>query len=331
MTDYTKSTGTSGTMMVRDTGTRIEFWLRASALTYNYQLPWSGTINNTLLGAREFRFEQGGQWQMLGAWTVSTSQTVVFHLSNTGVSGLGGPTEIRVAIKRATVPSAPARPVASSISASAVRLTWTKPADNGAVIDGLRLGYRRATSGGPTSVMSSDLDDVWAGFTPGETVYFCCGARNSEGWGPWSAFTTVKFLDEPAAGGLVTYSEVSQLSVVVHFADPANNGGTAILERQVGWTTTNGGNPTTTATYSATGVNKIANLRPGTVYYFRSRTRNAVGWSAWSGQTSVKTIAGAFVKVGGVWKDAIPYVKYQGVWRPARPWVRLFGFWEESS
>ena len=60
MTDYTKATGSTGTMMIRDTGTDVEFWLKAGNNTYKYQLPWQYTVNGVNSGPLQFRFVSGG-------------------------------------------------------------------------------------------------------------------------------------------------------------------------------------------------------------------------------------------------------------------------------
>lgn len=328
MADYQRATGTSGLMMVRDTGIRVEFWLKAAVGVSAPNMPWGYTINGTESGIHRFAFQGNGLWQMIKAWNVYDTQNVQFRIGTTGVGGLGGPTALTVLILRPKVPDTPGRPAVSSITHTSVRITWVDPHHNDSPISERQVGFRRTTSGGPTSIKASDKDDIWSGFVPGETVYFQVRAKNSIGWSPWSAATTVKFLDEPAPPGIVTLSEITQTSVLAQFTD-ASNGGTAILERQIGVAVTNGGLPTRTVAYS--GPTRISNLAPGVTHYFRSRTRNAVGWSEWSQQTTGQLVAGAWVKVGGEYKRAVPYVKHNGVWRLARPWVRIFGFWQESS
>lgn len=75
-------------------------------------------------------------------------------------------------------------------------------------------------------------------------------------------------------------------------------------------TDTSGANYTTTA------------LKPGRKYWAHVRTKNNVGYGAWSSIITFTTLAGARVKVSGVWKDAVPYVKVSGAWKPAVPYVK---------
>jgi hypothetical protein len=327
VTDYTKSTGNTGTMRIRDTDGKIEFWLKAGSSTYNYQLPWGYTVNGTTDNSNEFRFVTGGDWQKLKTWTVSTSQTVTFRLKDSGTNGLGGPTTLSASIKRATAPDAPAKPGYSSLASTSVNITFSDGDNNGASIDSRQIGYG-TSSGTPTKTVSSDRSTAITGLTSGTKYYFKARTHNSEGWSPWSANLTLTMLDEPAAPGVVQLSAITQTTVHAVFADPTSTGGTAITDRQVGYSLTTG-TPTNSVTYSG-GVT-ITGLKPGTLYYFSSRTKNSVGWSVWSSPKTATTIAGAYVKVAGVWKKAVPYVKVAGVWKVARPWGRQFGYWEESE
>lgn len=74
----------------------------------------------------------------------------------------------------------------------------------------------------------------------------------------------------------------------------------------------------------------ITGLLPGVKYYFKVRATNSVGTGPYSGIVNTTTIAGARVKVGGVWKQAIPYVRVAGVWKVARPWTKVVGVWKET-
>lgn len=105
-------------------------------------------------------------------------------------------------------------------------------------------------------------------------------------------------------------------------------GGSAILQWQIGYSTNASG---VQKTVTSTGTSTIGGLTPGTTYYFWSRGRNASGWGAWSGRSSGRTIAGARVKLNGVWKEAVPYVKVNGVWKIAQPHVKVNGVWKKTG
>lgn len=102
------------------------------------------------------------------------------------------------------------------------------------------------------------------------------------------------------------------------------DGGESVDEWQIGYGTSS----TNVQKYlSSSGTSTITGLTPATTYYFWSRGRNAAGWGPWSARSSGRTLAGARVRVGSVWKDAVPYVRVNGVWRLAQPYVRVNGVW----
>lgn len=126
----------------------------------------------------------------------------------------------------------------------------------------------------------------------------------------------------------------SHTSVELIFSD-RGTGGSAILERQIGY-----GTSPTKVMFTAKAVpgkeptwafNTIKGLSMGTTWYFWARSRNAAGWSAWSPRLSVRTLAGSRVRVAGVWEEAVPMVKTAGVWRQAIPFVRKSGIWKAGQ
>jgi hypothetical protein len=105
------------------------------------------------------------------------------------------------------------------------------------------------------------------------------------------------------------------------------NGGLKILEWQVGY----GTNPTTPQhNKKSSGTSVITGLKPATTYYIWSRGRNSKGWGAWSSRMSVRTAAGARVKIGKVWREAVVYVRVKGKWVIAEPWVKSGGKWKKT-
>jgi hypothetical protein len=191
VTDYTHATGATGTMMIRDTGTLVEFWLKAGSGTYNYQLPWSYTVNAVTSNGPKFRFETGGAYQKLGSWNVTYSQTVTFKLGASGTTGLGGPTTFNQAITRSSAPAAPTTPVITSISYSSLFATFTDGANNGATIDSRQLGYGTNPTT-PSTIISSDGSTSITGLAPGRVYYIRARTHNSKGYSPWSTAKSVR-------------------------------------------------------------------------------------------------------------------------------------------
>ncbi|MFJ3393973.1 fibronectin type III domain-containing protein [Leifsonia aquatica] len=93
------------------------------------------------------------------------------------------------------------------------------------------------------------------------------------------------------------------------------NGGAGIDQWQVQYSTnasfTDGG------TFQSTGSTPATGLVPGTLYYFRARGHNAVGWGGWSGTLSARTLAGAYVGDGTTWKPAEVVTGDGAAWKTA--------------
>jgi hypothetical protein len=198
MTDYTRGTGSSATMMIRDTNPggssgNVEFWLNSNnSSTFDHDLPWSYTIDGYAYpGYHEHNYNANSGWNLISSWNITYSQTVNFRIGATGTSGFGGPTSFDQWIQRATAPAAPSTPTFPAVGPTEVTVAWTPNSDGGAAIDNYNIGWG-LTSGGATSfVTSTTSPKVVAGLSPGVTYWFWVQAHNSVGWGGWSASSTV--------------------------------------------------------------------------------------------------------------------------------------------
>lgn len=326
MTDYTMATGTTGQMMIRDTGYYVEFWITSgNSTTFNHQMPWAYNVNGSYSGILSYNYNANAGYRLLGSWAISTSQTVTFFLFNTGTSGLGGPTTFNQFISRATVPASPSMPVLSNVNSTTVDVTFTDGGNGGSAIDSREIGYgTNATT--PTSTSSSDGSDTISGLTPGTLYYFWARTHNALGYSAWSARESTTTLRVPDAPNTPVLSSVTPTSMVVTWT-PNGNGGAAITDYEVGYGTDSSA-PTTSV--SATSPKTLTGLTPGTIYYVWVRAQNSVGWSPLSASANAETVAGARIKVAGVWVVAIPYVKDAGVWKIAVPYVKVSGVWKET-
>lgn len=323
MTDWTKATGSSGTMMIRDTGSTVEFWLKASTSTWAADLDYSWTVNGSS-GSDQFNFRSGGAWQKLRAFSVSSDQTVTFHIGATGTSGLGGPTTFSHAIDRASIPNAPSAPRFSSLDNNSVVVSFTDGANNGSGIDTRQLGWSYGVVNYVTSSITSDGSTLFNGFAPGSTISVFARTHNAKGWSAYGPRAVVTFDDVPDAPGAPVITNITMTKVHAKFTGNSTNGKPA-LEWQIGY----GTNPSAPTTYVSGYDIDISGLTPGVVNYFWARGRNVYGWGPLSARVSAKLPAGARVNVGGVWKDAVPYVRDAGVWKPAKPYVKDLGAWLE--
>lgn len=325
MTDYTANIGGSTTMMIRDLGGTVEFWVKTGSQTYNYQQPWGWGANGVNSGTLYFRMLQGGQWQKFGEIYVGYNQTVRFTLVN---SGLGFPSyDFYQAISRTTVPQPPYIYDTHAVSASEIYVEFSGTNDGGSPVLEWQIGYG-SNPNGPDLFVGSGGGTTVGGFSSGQRVYFWTRARNAIGWSGWSSRTEATTWKVPDAPSPVSFSAVKQTSLLAHFTD-GFSGGPAILERQFGY-----GKVEVSPTDfwgAVPGPNDFINLDPGKTYYFWARSRNTIGWGAWSAISPISLIAGARVLVGSQWKRAVPYVKHAGVWKVARPWIRDAGVWKEST
>ncbi|QFG08705.1 minor tail protein [Arthrobacter phage Ingrid] len=166
----------------------------------------------------------------------------------------------------------------------------------------------------------------------GEASYYVAGSMNliqlgnasaSTGWRALPKIQTATIPAAPTSKGL---DQIDMDSMRYRFSGNSN-GGSAILEWQIGWGTASN---TPQAYLKSTGTSTFNGLKPYTTYYFWSRGRNSVGWGPWSARSSARTLSGARVRQNGVWKNAIPYVKVNGAWKLAQPYSKINGIWRKS-
>lgn len=327
MTDWTKTTGVNGTMMIRDTGSSVEFWFKAGYSNNWYNdLPFSFTVDGTTHNV-EINYPQGADWKKVGSDTATYSQTVTFKLKvDTGISGMGGPTTFSHAVSRDTVPGPPSTPKITGIKANSVVVSFTDGSNGGDSIDARQITYGTDPDGGTTNV-SSDGSTTISGLSSNTTYYFWARCHNSEGWGRWSGRASAKTLAVPTAPSAPLLSSITATSVDVSWTENSN-GGSSVTARQIGWGTSSSA---PTSTVSASSPQVVNGLTPGTTYYIFVRVQNSVGWSAWSKPTSMRTIAGAYLLVGSTWKLCVPYVKVGGIWKIAEAWGRSAGVWKKAT
>lgn len=166
------------------------------------------------------------------------------------------------------------------------------------------------------------------GLSAGETYYVWSRVRNSVGWSAMSARTSVKLDNTPRPPGTPFVTAQTQTVAKLFSAPSPDNGGKPITGYR--WTyglTPAGGGLVTTTDLTLT----LLDLIPGETYYARIQAENEYGWGPFSNAREIRLDAGGYVKVGLVWKRAVPYVKVDGVWKMARTWVRSNGVWNETA
>lgn len=326
MVDYAWDIGDGAKMMIRDYGLpngNVEFWFHARPSAFNSRQDWGYDAGSGYVGGI-FRLNAGGAWHRLGTVHIPTSRFVMMRMIG---EDLGWPTSERsVWINRATVPAPPTMYSATALSTSAVRVRFGGNGDGGTPVREWQIGYGLDAWNPQYFVGSGGQSDI-GGLNSGRWWYFWARARNDMGWSGWSNKAQAFTWRIPDPPNPVTFDLVTQRSLRARFTG-GFNGGEPVDEWQLGY----GLNPNTPQIVVASnGTNQLNNLQAGAIYYFWARGRNAVGWSGWSSVRAQTLRAGALVKVGPVWKRAVPYVKDNGVWRLARPYVKIGGVWRETS
>lgn len=190
MVDYTKPTGTTGTMYIRDLGVEVQFLIRSGQSATNVgNLPWSGIVNGVGVGGG-FGYPSGNPLVYVSSWNVTYNQSVRFSIANSGTQGLGGPTDFWQSIPRSTVPPAPTQPQFSLITSTTVRVTFSSNGTGGSAITSweLRFGPDGGTILSPQnwSITSSGTSDI-TDLTPGSYYAAWARGKNANGAGAWSS------------------------------------------------------------------------------------------------------------------------------------------------
>lgn len=328
MPDYVKAIGSTGSMMLRDTGVNAEFWLKAGPLTSCYNKPWGYTANGATNHNLDFDYLDSGNWVRIGYLKVSTSQTVDFWIGATGTNGLDGPANISGYFQRATVPLKPINLKVYNIWSTTCTTQFSSGGDGGSPVDQWQMTYNTNSNGGQWTYASNGVNNL-TGLTPGQAYWFWARGHNALGWGPWAGpfgWTQLRQPDPPSAPVI---SEITQTTAKATWT-PNGTGGSAITNQELHYRTTLDDQGNTTI-LSGSPPKSLTGMQPGILYYFWTRAQNAIGWSALTGPVMQRMVAGAVIKEGVDYKYAVPYVKVAGVWKLARPWINSNEVWKESQ
>lgn len=203
--DYTQGTGSGGIMLIRVAdaagqagvinGNDIQFFLRTTNSATFVGSPGFGTsvyYNGTWVAlANMANYSNAAAFRHLGTINVTTNQTIIFHINSSGTSGFGGPTDFHLAISRAVAPQAPTPIGIDQVQHTQFRYRFSGNWDGGAPILEWQIGYGYDPNNVQYTAPSSGTIDVGQ-FIVGATIYIWSRGRNSVGWGPWSARSSVQ-------------------------------------------------------------------------------------------------------------------------------------------
>jgi len=252
----------------------------------------------------------GASWTTFGdAVSTSTAATVtglangtsyVFSVAAVNGAGTGLYSSASAAVTPRTVPGVPTG-VAGVAGNGSVALTWAAPAANGgAAVSDYRVQY--SSNNGVnwitfSDAVSSATSATVTGLTNGTSYVFHIAAVNAAGAGGFTAKSaavtprTVPGVPTGLAG------VAGNGSVALTWAAPATNGGAAVSDYRVQYSSNNGVNWITfsDATSSATSAT-VTGLANGTSYVFRVASLNAAGvggFTAKSAAVTPRTVPGA--------------------------------------
>lgn len=252
-------------------------------------LHYGGTVQSTVspTSATQYRFGRGG-----GGTTYDTD----------GYSWWGS---LAGAYHYVQAPTAPLSPNATpNPTAGEATVTWATPSDNGeTAITGYRVWY--GTS--PTLVGASYVDvgvvtsSVLTGLTPGQTYYFAVSAKNAVtnaagGVGVRSSIVSALLGTVPGAPTALAATAVPG-AIGLTWTTPASDGGVPILDYTLEYATNGSFTGAVTVSGLAGNSATVADLTPGTTYYFRVKARNSVGLSAASSSANATVPARTYLDI----------------------------------
>lgn len=197
MTDYTKPTGTTGTLIIHDTGTTVQAIIKNTyAGTFTSGKSWSISVG---AGSASGTFSiSGAQEVVVWSGPVTSTLVVSFTMGATNSAGLGGPTTLSVTINRSSTPTSGVPgvtlpyPAIDQITQTTMRYRFSAGSNGGAAIDGYQVGYGTAST--VQHSVSSTGTSILTGLAPGTRYNVWSRAHNKNGWGPWSAVRTATTL-----------------------------------------------------------------------------------------------------------------------------------------
>jgi hypothetical protein len=192
-----------------------------------------------------------------------------------------------------TIPAAPGNLITTATGATTVTVTWIDSSNN-------ETGFSVERKTGATGTYAVIAANIAAnttsykdtGLTASTIYYYRARSFNSAGYSNYSnqdSAITASLPTIPKAPGNLSATATGTTTVTVTWVDSSNNETGFSLERKTGATGTYaviaGNIAANTTSYKDTG------LTAATVYYYRARSFNSAGYSAYSNAASVTTLS----------------------------------------
>jgi|GEM_PF-904323 len=240
---------------------------------------------------------------LVNSFAQSTSSTYTMYANGANVylGDNSGP-YVKLPGGAATVPSTPFLNVDTSVAGQAT-LSWTPPAaSGGATLTGFNVqksvggGYYNAiTSGGCSGLSASSSTCIITGLTTGVTYTFRIDAVNTVGAGSYFAASAEATATAPTAPQGVSATPASSSSATVSWSAPSSNGGSAITNYVVQYSSNSGSSWTTSSCSGTTTSCSVSGLTSSTSYVFRVAATNGIGTGSYSATSSSVTTSALII------------------------------------
>ena len=166
------------------------------------------------------------------------------------------------------------------------------------------------------------------------------GSTGTSSIGGPSSVTCSMALDRipkrPSPPGKPSFSNALPTSVTVSWAASNDNGGSGIDHYLLRYWPNQDGTGSYIDHSLANNLSRnVTGLTPGQYYRFVVYAHNGSadnsGYSYQSSANVIQMLAGAWLRISGTWKLAVPYINVAGVWKLAVPYIKSGGVWKMTS
>jgi hypothetical protein len=231
-------------------------------------------------------FSISGTQNTVGTAAVTTSSSVILRYRKDWTITQG---QDRMAVNSLYVADLPGVPtgLVGTAAASSVTLAWTAPASDGnaPITDyAVEFGPDTASYAAITRTPSTAATQAVTGLTPQTEYVFRVAAVNGIGTGSFTSPITRTTLAPtvPGAPTGLTANPDGYGGVSISWAAPADNGGAAITDYTIQYSSNGGTSWTNFAWTQWYGLSEYLSLTSGTEYTFRVAAVNSAGTGAWS-------------------------------------------------